>query len=272
MIKLIASDMDGTLLGPGEVLHQETVDAVRAAVEAGISFAFCTGRTSPGVLPYARRIFDGLDAPYYLILGGGAYVRSSHKEELLSQDMVSGEDYRFYRGLARELELDLVAYSDTCVYTDSPRISLELVNECHTIRMPIEYRSQVGAEEDARFVKVQFVGLPERIAAAYEALPRRCFTEFSTIHTNPYCIEVTSPMATKGRALSLLAEWLGVDRSEVMAIGDHSNDLSMVEYAGLGVAMGNATDGLKAVAQAVVADHAHGGVAEAIRRYALGQG
>lgn len=271
MIKLIASDMDGTLLGPGEVLHQETVDAVRAAVEAGIAFVFCTGRTSPGVLPYAQRIFADLNDPYYLILGGGAYVRASHEETLLSQDMVSSEDYCFYRGLARELGLDLVAYSDTCVYTESPHISLELINECHIIRMPIEYRPQIGEEEAAHFVKVQFVGRPERIDAAYAALPRRCFTEFSTIHTNPYCIEATNRMATKGRALSHLADRLGVDPSEVMAIGDHANDLSMVEYAGMGVAMGNATDGLKSVAKAVVADHAHCGVAEAIRRYALGQ-
>ena len=83
-------------------------------------------------------------------------------------------------------------------------------------------------------------------------------------------MELNAPGVSKGPGLMALANALGLDRREVMAVGDSGNDRTMIELAGLGVAMGNATDEVKQAADAVTADNEHDGVAQAIERYVLG--
>jgi Cof subfamily protein (haloacid dehalogenase superfamily) len=269
MIKLIAADMDGTLLDSGQAVSAENRAAIRRAASSGIHFAFCTGRTSPGVLPYAKEIFEGMEEEYFLILGGGASLSSSQNDKTLMEQTIDYPQYLMLRKYTAEYDVQLVAYTDSRVYTANPDITVNLINECHIVRMPVYFCDEGYMRDIARFVKLQFVGSPAPINRVFERLEGSGNEGFSANHTTPFCIEITSPEATKGKALEFLTRHLELDPAEIMAAGDQSNDMSMIKYAGFGVAMGNAAESLKAAARAVVADNNHHGVAEAINRFVL---
>jgi Cof subfamily protein (haloacid dehalogenase superfamily) len=269
MIKLIAADMDGTLLDSRQAVSGENREAIRRAALSGIHFAFCTGRTSLGVLPYAREIFEGMEEEYFLILGGGANLFSSKNDKMLMEYTIDYPQYLMLREYTAGYDVQLVAYTDSRVYTANPDITVNLINECHIVRMPVYFCDEGYIRGIGRFVKLQFVGPPDPINRVFERLEGSGDEGYSANHTTPFCIEITNAKATKGRALEFLARHLKLDPAELMAMGDQSNDMSMIKYAGWGVAMGNAAEGLKAAARAVVTDNNHNGVAEAINRFAL---
>jgi Cof subfamily protein (haloacid dehalogenase superfamily) len=269
MIKLIAADMDGTLLDSRQTVSGENREAIRRAALSGIHFAFCTGRTSLGVRPYAKEIFEGMEEEYFLILGGGANLFSSKNDNMLMECTIDYSQYRTLREYTAGYDVQLVAYTDSRVYTTNPDITVNLINECHIVRMPVYFCDEGYIRDIRSFVKLQFVGPPEEINRVFERLEGSGNNGFSANHTTPFCIEITNAEATKGRALAFLSGHLKLDPTELMALGDQSNDMSMIKYAGWGVAMGNASESLKAAARAVVADNNHSGVAEAIKRFAL---
>jgi hydroxymethylpyrimidine pyrophosphatase-like HAD family hydrolase len=123
-------------------------------------------------------------------------------------------------------------------------------------------------------IQVMFNGGVEAMRSLVESLRRETracavsLTEY--VHRDFSLIDVTAPSATKGRALAWRAQQLGVARDEVMAVGDNFNDLEMLEFAGVPVVMANAVSGLKERGWAVTGDNDHAGLADAIRRLALG--
>ncbi len=110
---------------------------------------------------------------------------------------------------------------------------------------------------------------PEILKAAIEKIPQHLFEEYTLVTSSPYYLEILNKDASKGSAVKELADHLGIKQEEVMAIGDAENDLSMLKFAGVSVAMGNATPEVKAVAKYEVASNAEDGVKEALERWVM---
>lgn len=268
-IKLIASDMDGTLLNQYGEISAGNLEAIRQASKSGVQFCFSTGRSSLGVEPFARQLELGPDVPPYLILNGGASLRRLGETRLLRDITLGRDSYEEIRELAGRLHVCLLAYTDTVVCTEATYIGWPVMRELATVRMPLEYCAWSCWPGEQRFVKLQFCDEPEVIKTVYPQIPEAIREKYSVIWTNPYSIEISDPHASKGEALAGLSALLGLAPGEVMAIGDHTNDLSMIRFAGLGVAVANANETLLSAADAVVSDNDHDGVAEAISKYVL---
>ncbi|HVL10113.1 MAG TPA: HAD-IIB family hydrolase, partial [Burkholderiaceae bacterium] len=148
-------------------------------------------------------------------------------------------------------------------------ISIYTVADSHLSRMPLSYRRVADMDPRMSFIKLMMIDEPEVLDAAIARLPAALTERFAVLKSAPFFLEVFDHRAGKGPSLQKLAEHLGIDRANVMAIGDQENDLTMLQYAGTSVAMGNAIDAVKAVARFETATNADEGVARAIERFVL---
>ena len=110
---------------------------------------------------------------------------------------------------------------------------------------------------------------PEVLTAAINQLPESLYTLYTVVQSAPFFLELMNPNSNKGTGVAMLAEHLGLDASEVICMGDAGNDHHMIKYAGLGVAMGNATDDIKAIANHVTDTNDNDGVAKVIEEFVL---
>ncbi len=263
MIKLVALDLDDTLLDSEFKISPETARAVRTAIERGVTVTFATGRMYSSALPYALEL--GLDVP--LITYQGALVKTSQSKEVLYHRPVPLE-------LARELITHLFAkgfdvnlYMKDQLYAQAGNSWVEEYRKiarvpCQTVP---DLLASLTTAPDKVLVIDEELKLDRLATEVREAVGNRLHITKS----KPFFLEFTHPEATKGQALATLVEKLGITRQEVMAVGDSYNDLDMLEYAGTGVAMANARPEIKAKADFVTLGNDEHGVAEAINRFVL---
>nr|MBA2817920.1 Sugar phosphatase YidA [Candidatus Pantoea persica] len=114
--------------------------------------------------------------------------------------------------------------------------------------IPVCYRAVVEMDRATRFPKLIMIDKPALLDSAIQRLPAKAQQNYTILKSAPYYLEILDKRVNKGRGVKMLAEKLGLARDEVMAISDQENDLAMIEYAGTGVAMGNAIDAVKQIA------------------------
>jgi Cof subfamily protein (haloacid dehalogenase superfamily) len=274
MIRLIGIDVDGTLLDTGGHIPQANVDAIHEAVDAGIHIALVTGRS----YPFARPIAEPLPPSIMLIVSNGAVERgmdgSRAAQRLLSRDIARGvlestRPFRHAAALVFDRDADRQVLFETMDWEHPGRKAYWARNQGLIAQsVPLED----ALVEDP--IQVMFNGGVESMRALVGSLRADgghfavSLTEYE--HRDFSLIDVTAPAATKGRALAWRAGQLGFGRDEVMAVGDNYNDLEMLEFAGFPVVMANSVPGLKERGWAMTGDNEHAGLAEAIRRFALG--
>jgi len=263
--KLVAADLDDTLLDDSLRLTGRVKEAIVAVRAAGVQFTISTGRMYRSAVPYAREL--GLEIP--LITYQGALVKNAFSGEVL-----------FYRPLplvyakdiiarVHELGCHLNAYLDDRLYME---------NDTPEGRKYMRI-SGVKAEVVGDFLAFLDRDPTKLLAIADEPLLDRLSDELTPLYkgkvhivkSKPYFLEFSHTQATKGRALAVLAGYFGVKREEIMAIGDSYNDLEMLEYAGLGVVVANARDDVKKKAGYVTSAPNGEGVAEALEKFILGR-
>ncbi len=262
-IKLIAIDMDDTLLNSELAISERNFAAVSAAQAKGVVVAIATGRMFSSALPYAKQL--AMQAP--IITYNGALIRHPQTQATLFHQTIEDEAAAKVRQLFKERGWYLQAYVNDQLYVKErgwEAKSYEALAGITSIALGDDFFAQTQAPTKM-LAMAEAKLLTEIEATVNEALGGRIFTATS----KPTYLELTHPDVNKGRALALLGEHLGVARDEIMAIGDSNNDYAMLEYAGLGVAMGNASARVKGVAQFVTGDNDASGVAQAIERFVL---
>ena len=273
MVRLIAIDVDGTLLDTRGQIPQANIDAIHDAVNAGIRVALVTGRS----YPFARPIADPLPDSITLIVSNGAVERnmdgSRVARRLLDRQiahavLASTRPFRESAALVFDRDADRQVMFETMDWEHPGRKAYWARNQSLIAKsVPLED----ALVEDP--IQVMFNGGVEAMRSLHAALHAEAngfavsLTEY--VHRDFSLIDVTAPTATKGRALAWRAAQLGLPREDVMAVGDNFNDLEMLEFAGLPVVMANSVDGLKHRGWAMTGDNESAGLAEAIRAYAL---
>ena len=271
-IRLLALDLDGTLVGDDLRIRPRTVAAVRAAVDAGVAVAIVTGRMTSSALPYAREL--GLRVP---IVGmQGALIR-----EMPAAGRSGLGRLLFHRPLPAAVVLEAL---DWCRGNGlDPHLNhLEkmVIPAAHS--RAAEYvrfnlgRVSVVPDLDAwvqhPVTKVISVGNPP---APTRLLPAaRADFEGRAVATvsHPMFLEFVAPGVSKGAAVGWLARRLGVDLRDALAIGDQLNDLEMIDEVGFGVAMPHGPAELRAAASLVAPPFEEDGAAQVIETYVLGGG
>ena len=250
MIRLIAIDVDGTLLDTRGQIPQANIDAIHDAVSAGIHIALVTGRS----YPFARPIAEPLPASITLIVSNGAVERdmdgSRVARRLLDRQIAravldSTKPFRELAALVFDRDADRQVMFETMDWEHPGRKAYWARNHSLIAKsVPLED----ALVEDP--IQVMFNGGVDAMRSLYRALHAEAngfavsLTEY--VHRDFSLIDVTASSATKGRALAWRAAQRGLAREEVMAVGDNFNDLEMLEWAGTGVLMGNADPGLHA--------------------------
>lgn len=267
-IKLIAIDIDGTLINSSHQLTAEVHDAIQQAKKQGIKIVLSTGRPLAGIqkLLHQLELFTGDD---YAITYNGSLVQNTETKQTVSSFSLTYEDYLEIDLLARRLNLHVHTESEDTIYTSNRDISPYTVHESHLVNMPIKYRTQEEMTPDISYIKMMIIDEPELLDAAIPSVPEDYKERYTIVKSAAFFLEIMNKEAQKGTALKRLVEHLELEPSEVMAIGDNENDLSMIKYAGLGVAMDNAIDVVKEHADVITLSNDEHGVAEAIKKYAL---
>ena len=266
-IKLFVTDMDGTLLNSAYKVSEENKKAVREAVAAGVTVTIATGRMYASALPAAREL--GVDVP--IITYNGALIKSVSGEVLVSS-FLDEQDARDVLEYCLERGWHIQAYCDEVLY----------VVEKSEVVLAYEKAAGVTAQAvGAHGMREHLAHVPkmlsllsiasneEQTEARIAELNRAFGGRVIAMRSAPRYVEILQPGVNKASALKKLAAKLGIDMSEVMAIGDSNNDLPMLKAAGFSAATGNAVPEVKAAADVVVADCDHSGVADAIRNYVL---
>jgi Cof subfamily protein (haloacid dehalogenase superfamily) len=262
-IKLIAVDLDDTLLDNSQKVSPRVKAAVRSAVAEGVAVTLSTGRMHRSALPYALEL--DLDIP--LITYNGALIRSSLSGETLLHRPLEAQTAAEVLALFRERGWYIQAYIDDVLYVkerDAMSHYYEGVSGVKAIPIGDKLFSL-----DTAPTKLLAMAEPELMAQIRPVLAAHFGDRLYAAISKPLYLEIVDPSVNKGTALEFLAKRLGIGREAVMAMGDSLNDLDMIQYAGWGVAMGNAREEVKKIARVVTGRNDADGVAEAIEKYVL---
>jgi len=273
MIQLIGIDVDGTLLDSAGRFPQLNRDAIHAAVDAGVHVALVTGRS----YPFARPVAQGLPESLTLIVSNGAVERgmdgSTRARRLLDKNVArtvldANAGHRAAAALVFDRDSHGQIVFETMDWTHPGRKGYWARNKSLIARsVPLED----ALVEDP--IQVMFNGGFMAMRALVEVIRAQAhavnvsLTEY--VERDFSLVDITCPTATKGHALASCARALGLEREQVMAIGDNFNDLEMLEYAGTPVVMGNAVEPLKTRGFHETGSQDEAGVAQAIQQLVL---
>lgn len=269
MVKLIATDLDGTLMAPDHMtVTQRTKDALFAAHEKGVRIAIATGRT----LSFTDSVTAQIPFADYVISSNGAAVYDRNKEKYVYSTLIPNKDvieaveflntlpvhYHIYLGGRIYIQKSAMSFSaDTGLPEDFLKDFLSRVQLCDSL-------TDVIGSQNAEVIDVFSMG--EHEAEIVELFRKKNLVMTSAVRGE---LAATAVGADKGTALSGLCGVLGITADEAMSFGDAENDCPMLEFAGLSFAMENGNEVCKSAAKAVAPSNAVDGVAQMIEKYAL---
>jgi len=262
--KLIAADLDGTLIGEDAIILPKVKDAVRQAMEKGVRFTIATGRAFGSVLPFAEEL--GVNAP--LICYQGGLIRDHLSGQMIYEQSVPLPLARELIRFIRQRELHLNVYLDSRAYVE--RMTPEARYYTRIARAAVYPVGDMLAFLNRAPIKFIIVLSDDEATGPLIAELGVLFAgRMRFVRSYPRFVEGIPLDVSKGHALALLADHLGLPLEETIGIGDNDNDLELVERAGLGVAMGNASPALKAAADYIAPPVDNEGVVEIIERFIL---
>ncbi|MGL4990765.1 MAG: Cof-type HAD-IIB family hydrolase [Sarcina sp.] len=275
--KLICVDMDGTLLNDKHEVCDFNKEMIKKATELGVKVAITTGRIFANAKMYSNLI--GVKTP--IIASNGAYIKDQDSDKEIYKSTLSNNQIDEIVSVVRKYE-----HSPVYMNTFDTTISEEIIGENHAYKVAnskMEEEWRVKFDEGIEFETLYEKYNREILKAIFinEDLPEdefwkmkddmKSFDDIEVVSSGINNFEVMAKGTSKGKAVEKLAQILGIKREEVICIGDSENDLSMIEYAGLGVAMGNGLDILKEKAQYITDTNNNSGVGKVIEKYILNQ-
>jgi Cof subfamily protein (haloacid dehalogenase superfamily) len=262
--KLVAFDLDGTLLGEELLLRPRVLAAIEKMRERGVQGCIVTGRMYRAALPFVRQL--EFTAP--VVCYQGAAVIDPQTDEVLLDTPLPNAEALALETYARDNGLHIQLYANDRYYCERRTQYAALYAKISGVE-PIVVPSLRRQFETWDATKACIIAEPGVILEHLPKVQRLCGDRAYVTRSISYFLEVMNSKVNKGKSLEIVAGSLGVPLSEVMAIGDSWNDAPLLQTAGFGVAMGSAPAELRDVADAVVADVENDGVAEAIERYVL---
>ena len=266
-IKLIALDLDGTLLTTDKKLTERTKSMLKAAREQGVKVVLTTGRPLKAMDFFLKELgTDGHEDEYTITFNGGLVQKNTG--EILDKTVFSIDDVSRIYEETEKLNIPLDAISEGIVYQiQSDQESLYAQFNPALTFIPTAFED---LSSQITYNKCVTAFPQELLDAAIQKISPELFDKYEIFKSRELLLEWSPKNVHKATGLAKLIDHLGIDRSQVMACGDEANDLSMIEWAGLGVAMQNAVPEVKAVANVVTPmTNDEEAVAWAIEKYVL---
>jgi len=257
-IRLVVSDIDGTLVDKQKVLTQATVDAVRRLEDAGVGFTVISARPMSGIMPIAEAL--AIDAPMAAFNGGILFRRDGSVTEhhVIDAGVTAG-----VMAIAADSAVDTWVFADNLWYASTDageHVAHERLASNQDPIVTTDFSDLIDHADKVTFVSddhAMLADLAERCKAAHG-------TDATIAQSQVYYLDVTALAANKGDGLIALAATFDQPLDAVAVLGDQFNDVPMLERAGLAIAMGNAPDPVKQIAHRVTTGNDADGVARAI--------
>lgn len=287
-IKLIVTDMDGTLLRRDNTISEYTKEVLIRAQEQGIILVMASGRNYRKLLPYAEQLQMKRFGGYFIEVNGVAVYRCQDDDRQRYVEMKAQEAKQIFTKLL-SYEVEMQAMGDDFIYDYIPEAMMEdkiryrkehnLPDDCpwtggaftfimdNRIGYPHQVTIHSADELPPTMNKLAVSHLPHRLQTLLPAIREELKDDYWTGLTSPGWLEVMPKGVTKGAALQRLCASLGIEAESVMAFGDGENDLEMLRWAGHGVAMANGLDSVRAMADEVCPSNEADGLAQTIAKY-----
>ena len=266
-IRLIALDLDGTLTNDEKKITPETKEALMEAQRMGVRLCLASGRPPFGMMPLVEELemarYGGILMAY-----NGGYVMDCQSGKVITE-VILDDSLLFRLHEYQELSgMTLMTYHNDKIYTEHPNVSYVQISSRNN-RMKV-----VGVENFTRDVpkpvnKCLMVGEPADVPYWEKEMQDAFCGEMHILRSTPYFIELLPLGIDKGPALSAICNAMGMSVGNAMAFGDSYNDISMIKAAGIGVAMENAEDAVKASADIVTLSNNADGVAKVVKEVIL---
>lgn len=263
--KLIVLDVDGTLLNSNRELSKRTVQTLRRVQQMGIRVALASGRPTYGLLPIAQALDLGVYNGY-IISYNGAQVMEAQTGHIIFERRIDPQMMPYLEKQARKMNLVMAYYDgNEVVSTDieNPHVQDEALMNGMTLRQD----DALSLNMDDWPAEVMLVSDDEEVLNSLEShMQRHLNGVMDTIHSNPYYLEIVGYQVGKSYAMSALVQKMGIQMDEVLAIGDGEADINMLQMAGTGVAMANATESVRRCADFITLSNDEDGAAAAIEK------
>lgn len=272
MYKMIAIDLDGTLLNSQKQISHDNITHIRKAIDKGVKIVVCSGRIFSGARVFAKQI--GIREP--IIACNGAIIKDLNSEEVLYSNSMNIADCLKVIDICHEENVYFHIYIGDTMYTerlefsslfywnknkelpDSDQVDIKLVKDIYSV-----------VENCCKPVS-KFVVISEESELLARVRRTVCNIDSVEVMSSNYNnFEIVNNGVNKANALRFLADRLDIKREEIIAVGDNENDYSMIEYAGFGVAMGNGEDKIKNIADYITLSNDQDGVAYMIKKFVL---
>ena len=264
MIKLVAIDMDGTLLNSKKELLEETKQYFKNFHNKNTEtlLVLCTGRPESGIRPYLKDL-GYLEENHYIISQNGANIYESQTGKRVMDSFVDSAAIQKWIELGKKHGISVMGAGVDYYYSfdEDPTEWMEF-----DVKLVSGKLKRIPTKESLNtdFYKILLMGDEEQLNEFETYIPEEWRDEFYVVRSQKYLVEVLKKGVNKAFGLEKLAKELNIQPSEIAAIGDAANDIEMLEYAGLAIAMGNASEEVKAIADIVTDTNENNGVIKAI--------
>lgn len=291
---MLVLDMDGTLLNEEMRISSRNKEAVKKAVHKGIKVVLATGRSFEGVIPFLEEL-ELLEEGNYTVACCGALALNNKSRDIIHKYPIAHEDLKMMFRFCEEHDLDMSAYTTKDILTHHDNLfskydaianntvlgsidfhqldpelevfKVNLINEGNEIRDEIiNFFPTIKPESTLIRDKQSFN--PNLLSELWR-FPKEITEKYLIVQPLPFCVEILDKECNKALGVEAIQKIYGFQREEIICIGDSDNDIHMIEYAGLGVAMGNAIPAVKKIANEETKTNQEDGVAWIVEKYFL---
>ncbi|SFB27898.1 Cof-type HAD-IIB family hydrolase [Clostridium frigidicarnis] len=273
--KLMCTDMDGTLLNGNHEISRESIEVIKKAHDKGVKIAVCTGRLHSSAFYFANLL--GINAP--VISSNGAFIREKDRDKVIYKKTIDKNSLQEILKVCKEYNLNPYFHTPNRVMGEK---------EMHSAKIYMDFNKHLPKEEkihidiikedqwDEIFEKykheiVKAIVIEDKNSKAlkYAKDKLKKVEQLEVVSSMSNNFEIMNREVSKGRAVETLAKYYNISKDEIICIGDNENDISMIKYAGLGIAMENGCDEIKKVAQYITDTNINDGVAKVIKKFIL---
>ena len=263
--RLLVLDLDGTLTNSKKEISPRNLRTLLHLQQNGVRLVLASGRPTYGIAPLAEQLKMKEYGGYILSYNGGEII-DWRNNELLYKNLLPDDVLPLLYQTATDNGQTILTYDNEFILTENPDDPY-VQKEAFLNKMQVRNINHFLQEVPRPLPKCLIVGEPEQLIKTEIELSLCLQTQISVYRSEPYFLELVPLGIDKARSLAVLLKKLNMTCEEMIAIGDGYNDLSMIKYAGVGIAMGNAQEPVKAAADYIAPSNDEDGVAQAIERY-----
>lgn len=263
-IKLVAIDLDGTLLGSDEKIVEKNIDAIKNIRKKGIEVVIATGRCFNGFWWVRQELgLEGFDD--YSICNTGAFVRCNATGKAIIENPLEKEDYKKITSYLGDYDLQVGIFTKDVLYNNEEVVNDGFRKDQDIMKLPrLKFKDFDDIEE--KVARINFMGNQDELDKFYEENKEALEKDYMTMRNETYSLEILKKSSGKANSLKKLCEYLNIDLANVAYFGDGANDVEAIKLAGLGIAMGNAEEETKKAADYVTSTNDEAGLAEFLEK------